>query len=383
MKKFLWLLVVLLVAANGLWAQFYANFSSQERRELGESYYLVAKQYSAQGETQKARDFEQMAYNIYPSLDPAKIQVRDLPSAAALILEGKARLAAAPRARAEATQELIKGRFLRLVSAFLRKDAPGMLELMDGSVYFTDLNVELSQAQIESQLNVFFAKTDLSGLAPSEVWDLGSLSVSAVSGPWGETYAVRIRAKEDFSKQVAFWKTDQQYLVRRYRNQWLLFSVGQRTPPAAWTPKTPPPERAAAALPKAGPEPEIKAALLACLDTFLKKQVDQASMYFAREVEIIRLGTSLSRQEIAATFEGYFEGTDFTGVKAQDVLDANSIFVEPTERFAEKGLGEVYLLTVKTRLDLSDKIPFWTRFQDYYFGYESDGKPAWRIFAIF
>ena len=106
-------------------------------------------------------------------------------------------------------------------------------------------------------------------------------------------------------------------------------------------------------------------------------------MYFAREVEIIRLDTSLTRQEIATTFEGYFEGADFSGLGAGDVLDADSIFVEPSERYADQRKGEVYLLTVKTRLDLSDRIPFWTRVQDYYFGYEGDGQGAWRIFAIF
>jgi len=208
------------------------------------------------------------------------------------------------------------------------------------------------------------------------------VSVNPVSGPWGETYALRVRAKQDFSKQVPFWATDQQYLVRQYRGQWLIFSIGSRMPPGAWTPKTAPEPKLTEA-PKAGPEPEIKAALLACLDKFLKKQVDEASMHFAREVEIIRLDTSLSRQEIAATFEGYFEGADFSSVEADDVLEANSIFVEPTDRYADKGMGEVYLLTVKTRLDLSEKIPFWTRFQDYYFGQETGAPSAWRIFAIF
>lgn len=381
MKRCLLLLVILFVAANGLWAQFYANLSADERKEMGESYYLVSRQYAEQGEAGKARDFEEMAYRIYPQLDPAKIQVRDLPDAAALILAGRARLAGAPQARAQATQELIKGRFLRWISALLREDAPAMLALMDGSVYFTDLNVELTQAQIESQLEAFFAATDLSGLAPSEVWDLRSLTVSPVSGPWGETYALRVRALRDFSKQVPFWSTDQQYLVRQYRGQWLIFSIGGRLPPGAWTPKTPPVPRVSPA-PTAGPQPTIKAALLACLDKFLKKQVDEAALHFAREVEIIRLDTSLTREEIAATFEGYFEGSDFTGVAAQDVLDADSIFVESTDRYAEK--GEVYLLTVKTRLDLSDRIPFWTRFQDYYFAREGEAAAgAWRIFAIF
>jgi len=61
-------------------------------------------------------------------------------------------------------------------------------------------------------------------------------------------------------------------------------------------------------------------------------------------------------------------------------VDSKSIFVSASDRFPDQSSGEEYLLTVKTRLDLSDKIPFWTRFQDYYFAEEMG---AWRIFAIF
>ena len=105
-----------------------------------------------------------------------------------------------------------------------------------------------------------------------------------------------------------------------------------------------------------------------------------AARYFADEVRIIRLDTTLTREEIAETFMGYFEEADFSGVSAGDVVDAESMFVSPTDRFPSQSRGDEYLLTVKTRLDLSDKIPFWTRFQDYYFAEE---RGAWKIFAIF
>jgi len=381
MKKLLPLLILLVFVATGLWAQFYTALPRDVRKSLAEAYYLVGTQYRQKGDTQKARDFQDMAYNIDPGLDPANIQIQDLPSAAALILEGKAKLAAFPRTREEANQELLKSKFLRLVSAFLSKDTAGMLELMDGSVYFSDLGVELTQAQIEQQLSGFFAGTTLTGLAPSQVYDLNSLSVAPVRTPWGETYAIQIRAKMDFSKQVAFWSTQQKYLMHQSAGRWLLFSVGQKLPPSNWRPK-PAPRVARQAAPglQSGPEPEIKAALLACLDAFLDKDVDTASRYFANEVKIIRLNTSLTRGEIAETFQGYFDNADFSAVSGEDIVDSKSIFVSASDRFPNQSSGEEYLLTVKTRLDLSDKIPFWTRFQDYYFAEEMG---AWRIFAIF
>jgi hypothetical protein len=108
--------------------------------------------------------------------------------------------------------------------------------------------------------------------------------------------------------------------------------------------------------------------------------VDTASRYFANEVKIIRLNTTLTRGEIAETFQGYFDNADFSAVSGEDIVDSKSIFVSVSDRFPDQSRGEEYLLTVKTRLDLSDKIPFWTRFQDYYFAEEMG---AWRIFAIF
>ena len=379
MKKLLPLLVLLVFAATGLWAQFYTTLPREERQTLAEAYYLVGQQYEQKGNDQKAREFKDMAYNINPGLDPANIQLQDLPSAAALILEGKAKLAAMPRTREEATQELMKSKFLRWVSALLSEDTAAMLDIMEGSVYFGDLDTELSQNQIRSELDSFFAAADLSGLVPSEVYDLGSLSVSPVSGPWGETYAIQVRAKMDFSEQVMFWTQAQKFLMHQSKGTWRMFAIGQKLPPASWRPKaalTRPPAEELATV----PHEQIEQALLACLDAFLDKDVDSAAGYFADEVRIIRLNTTLTRDEIAETFMGYFEGSDFRGVSGADVVDKDSIFVSPSDRFPSQSPGEEYLLTVKTRLDLSDKIPFWTRFQDYYF---AEQKGAWQIFAIF
>jgi hypothetical protein len=381
MKKLLPLLILLVFAATGLWAQFYTTLPRDERKTLAEAYYLVGRQYEQEGKDQKAREFKDMAFNIDPGLDPANIKLQDLPSAAALILEGKAKLAAMPRTREEANRELMKSKFLRWVSALLSEDTGGMLEIMDGSVYFGDLETELTQSQIKSDLDSFFASTDLSGLVPSEVYDLNSLRVSPVTGPWGETYAVQVRAIEDFSDKVAFWTQEQKFLIHQSKGTWRMFAIGQKLPPNSWRPKAAPQVTHPIAKElEAIPDEEIEQALLACLDAFLDKDVDTAARYFADEVRIIRLNTTLTRDEIAETFMGYFEGSDFSGVSGADVVDVGSIFVSPTDRFPSQSPGEEYLLTVKTRLDLSDKIPFWTRFQDYYF---ADQNGAWKIFAIF
>jgi hypothetical protein len=387
MKRLLWM-VMLVVAAGAAWAQFYEHLGPAERRELAEAYYLVGRQYALQGERAKALEFEGLAYHLDPELDPAAISPEPGskeavgtagPGPGAAGLEpGSAR-----REAPEAVAVLLKSRFLRLVSAFLTEDAPTLVELMDGSLWFTRFSVELTQEAIAGDLRSFFARVNLSGgLAPSAVYELDSLEVSPVQGApaaWGPCYAVRITARADFSEEVAFWERQQQYLFHPRDGQWLLFAVGQGLPPASWNPQAP--QAPAAATVESGNQlKSIREAFLSSLRLFLARQPSEASRYFTREILIVRLNATLTRDEMAATFEGYFEGSDFEGVSAEQVLDPGSISVEPSERFADRRPGPEYRLSVRTRLDLSDRIPFWTRFQEYYFSREEGD---WRIFAIF
>jgi hypothetical protein len=368
----------LLAVAGTAWAQSYGRLAPAQRRELAEDYYLVGRQYALLGEQAKARELEAMAYNLYPELDPAAISAR---AATPGLVPADARRREAP----EAVSALLQSRFLRLVSAFLAEDAQTLLSLMDGSLWFERFAAELTQEAIASDLQEFFARANLSGgLAPSAVFDLDSLEVSPVEGSpaWGPCYAVRVTARADFSEEVAFWESRQQYLFHLrggQRPQWRLFAVGSGLPPAAWSPQAP--AGFGAAEPSTGNEQKsIREAFLASLRHFLDRQPVEASRYFAREILVLRLNATLTREEMAATFEGYFEGADFGGVSAEEVVDTGSISVEPTERFADRRPGPEYLLSARARLDLSDRIPFWTRFQEYYFSREEGD---WRIFAIF
>jgi hypothetical protein len=374
MKRILWTGLLVLLAAGASWAQFYEGLGDAERRDLAEAYWLVGQRYAEQGEPAKGRDFEGLAFHIDPGLDPAAISAETGPAAAVEV--------APPREAPEAVAALLKSRFLRLVSAFLTEDLPTLLSLMDGSLWFTRFDRELTQEAIAADLASFFARADLSGgLAPSAVFDLASLEVVPVGAPgWGPCYAVRIRARADFSEEVAFWEQEQQYLYHPRDGHWLLFAVGSGLPPASWTPGAPVAAAAPAPAAAADDLKAVREAFLASLGHFLARRTGEASGYFAREILIVRLNATLTREEMAATFEGYFEGRDFSGVSAEQVVDTGSISVEPSERFAGERPGPLYRLNVRARLDLSETIPFWTRFQEYYFSAEEGD---WRIFAIF
>ena len=137
MKRVLLVALAVLFAAGAAWAQFYDKLGADERRSLAEAYYLVGRQYAEQGDKAKGSEFQQMAYNIYPQLDPAAVSQKAEPSAAELVLAGRAVRAEAGQEEAAAVELLLKSRFLRLVSAFLAEDTPTLLSMMDGSVWFT------------------------------------------------------------------------------------------------------------------------------------------------------------------------------------------------------------------------------------------------------
>jgi hypothetical protein len=379
MGRMLRVALLMLSAAAAVWAQFYERLEPAERRELAEAYYLVGRQYALQGERAKGLEFEGLAFHLDPGLDPAAITGEAAPPGPAV---ARSQSGAAQRQEApEAMAALLRSRFLRLVSAFLAEDAPTLLSMMDGSLWFAAFADELNQEAIADDLTGFFARADLSGgLPPSAVFDLDSLQVSPVGATaWGPCYAVLVNARADFSESLAFWEKQQQYLFHPRDGQWLLFAVGSPQPPASWNPQSPP----APAPPAAAPGNEQKAireAFLASLRHFLARQPAEASRFFAREILVLRLNATLTREEMAATFEGYFEAGDFGGVSAEQVVDTGTISVEPSERFADRRSGSEYRLSVHARLDLSERIPFWTRFQEYYFSREEGD---WRIFAIF
>lgn len=386
MKKILWLLFILLIMVQGLWGQFYNKLPQDKRKELAEAYYLVGNQYGTAGVEDKAEEFREMAFNIDSGLIPENIKTIELPSAAALILKGEAKILARPKERIDTISQLIRSKFLRLVSSFISKDTDSFLNLIDGSLYLAQARREITQEDIRNELEYLFKTVSLSGLVPSQVYDFNSLEIKQVSPTisqaWGDTYSLKIKALTDFSKNILFWEDHQQFLIHQSENKWLIFSVGKDLPPSDWIPKKAPEP----ALKKIsitslqGPGKEIKTAFLSCLDYFLKKDVHSAIEYFSKNIRILRLNTTLSIDEMASTFKGYFEDSDFSGILPQDVLETESIFTEETQQFEDLKKAPVYLLTVKTRLDLSDKIPFWTRFQEYYFIQEDE---AWKIFAIF
>jgi hypothetical protein len=157
-------------------------------------------------------------------------------------------------------------------------------------------------------------------------------------------------------------------------------AIGGELPPRGWKPVSAPLSARQGITSDTEAGREIKQAFLSCFEFFLNKDTSRALAYFADEITLLRLNTTISRQELGSTFAGYFESSDFSGLQPRDIIATDSIFVEASEKLKDLRPGSLYLLTAETRLDLSARIPFWSRFQEYYFAEEGG---AWKIFAIF
>ncbi len=374
--------VIMTLFAGGLcWPQFFRDYNEKDRQTLGEAYYLAGSQYVKVGKTELGREYQKLARQIYPQLEPSKIQDEKLPSADELLAQGMAKWIGAPET---GTEGLPKSFFLRFMGAFLEEDAAQVAAFLDGSVYLSAQNREMAREEAATAFEELFSNISLAGVEPSALYDLDSVVIvkapDAARDKWGDAYILRVNAKMDFSSQLDFWEMNQQYFVHRVNGAWYIMSIGQEPPPLSWEPKSAPAEPAAAPAAVKAPDKEIMDAFEGCISAFLKKNLDSTLSFISDTLIMVRMRQTVSREELKTTFQGYFENMSFGDSGYSDAIDGDSIFVEPTKDFTEEGRGPVYALSVKARDDLSDKIPFWTTYQRYYFREESG---EWKVFAIF
>ncbi|MCX7040958.1 MAG: hypothetical protein NT005_17735 [Spirochaetes bacterium] len=377
--------VLLLVAGAGLvWSQFWKDYGEKDRQTLGESYWLAGRQYETVGKVEKGREHQQLGRLIYPSLDPANIADQELPSAAELLAMGRAKPIGA--GAADSSAQALNSFFLRFVGALLDEEAAAVAGFLDSSVYISAIPVEVSRSDAKAQLDGLFASVSLAGYTPSSVYDLDSVVVArapqGMSAALGEAYILRVDARADFSQYLGFWEKRQQFFIRRGLTGLSIFAIGQNPPPAAWRPQTGEPPVAAREPPAATAAQSSSAiadAFTGCLAAFLAKNADGALAFMAGEVTFLRLRQTVTNDELRTTFLGYFEGTDFADAGVEDVIDSDSIFVEPAESPVDGVAGPVLMLNATARIDLSATIPFLGKYQRYYFLQEAGD---WKIFAI-
>lgn len=376
--------VLLLFAATGLlWAQFWKDYSDTDRKRAAESYWLAGKQYQAVGKAEKGSEYMALAKVIYPPLDPAAITDASMPSAAELLAQGRTTTIGA--GANVVPSGALDSFFLRFVSSLAEKDAVSAAGFLDGSVYLTKIPAEVTRDDAESEMSGFFKETPLSGLEPSSVYDLNTAVIAPVSPPmqkaWGETYTYSVAAKADYSSSVSFWDMKQQFFIHKVGADWYILAEGQTPPPLTWSPQKA--EAVASQPPAAAMDADTRKTIsdefVACMGAILNKDADGALSHMSDNIRFMRLRQTVTKDELKTSMLGYFDNAAFAQSPLADVMDLDSIFVQPVESPVDGVTGPVYELNVKSKSDLSSSIPFWSAYQKYYF--VQDGN-SWLIFAI-
>ena len=376
--------VLLLFAATGfLWAQFWKDYTDEQRQKVAESYWLAGTQYQAVGKAEKGNEFKALAKVIDPQLDPAAIQDAELPSAAELLAQGRTTTIGAGAGAVPSGS--LNSFFLRFASSLVEKDAAAVAGFLDGSVYLSKIPAEVTRADAESSFAGFFKQQSMSGVQPSSVYELDTAVIApvpaAMQAKWGETYTYSVTAKADYSSALSFWEKNQRFYIHKVGSDWFIFGVGQNPPPLAWSPQgaaaveSQPPAAAADADARAA----IQSAFDACMGAILKKDADSALEHMSDSIHFLRLRQTVSKDELKTTLQGYFDKPGFGEAALSDVLDQDSIFVQPAASPVDGVTGAVFELNVKSKTDMSASIPFWSAYQKYYF--VQDGS-NWLIFAI-
>jgi hypothetical protein len=375
--------VLLLFAATGLlWAQFWKSFSDDQRQRVAESYWLAGNQYDAVGKTDLGREYQALAKVIDPQMDPASIQDLSMPSAAELLAQGRTTTIGA--GAGAVPSGTLNSFFLRFVSALAERDAAAAAGFLDGSVYFSKIPAEVTRADAEAQLSAFF-KEQPTGTEPSSLYDLGTAVIARASpaqqNAWGETYTYSITASVDYSAGLDFWEPKQQFFIHKTGPDWFILAEGQSAPPLTWSPQKA--EAMASQPPAAASEADARAAITKafndCMGAILKKDSDGALAHMADSISFLRLRQTVTKVELKTSLEGYFEKPGFGEAQLSDIMDQDSLFVQPAESPVDGVTGAVYELNVKAKADMTDTIPFWSTYQKYYFVQEG---ADWMIFAI-
>ena len=368
------ILVGLALGAGAASAQFYADLDAEQRRQLGEAYYLAGLQYQQVGAA-KARSFIDLAYLIYPALEPAAIAEEKLPSLEELLTRGPLQFLS--NDTAAAVEELIRSRFLRIAGAFLTEDAIGVVRGIAGSIMLTPQNTEVTQRDAHGQLLELFDRVNLGGVRLTDIYDLNSVTVTPVEpqpAQLGASYRLRIQAAADLRQYVGFWSDRQTFVMSRGAgNEWLVTAIGSSLPPAAWSPRLPDASLTRRGVDQGAIKRLLKGAFANTVAAFVDKNADGVVRHMSDQVTLTREDRSVvERDAVRAKAQQHFDNTPYVPLRPSDVA-----VVESVERASRE--EEIFVLTATFSDAARAALPAWTAYQQFFFAREGS---LWKVFAI-
>lgn len=370
------LIACLLAAGTAAFAQLppgLASLPAAEKAEMAESYYLSGLQYRAVGKDELAEGMIALAFRLDPALDPQAIADPAPPELAPAAMP-------APVDTSAWTENLVVSKLLRVAGAFLDGDAGAITAALDGSVYVARGSV--TRAQAHAVLQALFERNSLTGVALSDIYDTGSMTVAPYrgTGALADAVQVSLEARMDLSDAVPFWADRQRFVLRPVDGDWLISAVlfADARLPASWSPApmesasaTESRMRAAAARKQEmANRMAVEQALLDGVGRFLEKDADGVLAAIDSTL-LLPNGSSVTPVIVRALLDRHFAATPYRSLDARDVITVGA--AEPL------GDGAGYRVEVSVAARYQEALPPIRSGQSVDLR-EADGR--WVVFAI-
>lgn len=363
MKK-IFIIIILSFCVLGVgYTQFYSDLPYQEKKELAEAYYLVGQQYIKVGKIDKGNDFINMAYRIFPDLRSDDIETGEAPTRKKTEIIGTWQPRYNPVPTGVTAENAVKYHFSKFLRGFFTEDKDTMLEVVDKKLFLPGIEPGIPKAELDARLQYLFLQEDISTIPPSQIADLQSITVKPVDRYiWQASVKPAQNRSYDIESYLPYGTEKLTFYFRVVGESWLIFAFHELPPQVSNI---------------VSPEESIKDTMVACIQAFTSQKPKEASRYFTDPFLNIPFGKEVSREELVATFEGYFENYDFGTIGTQRI---DFQIIESTE-VTHPG-GKAYKVRMDFDTDLGETFPFWESLTGYYLVFD-DREEAWRIFAIF
>lgn len=375
MKKTILSVLIALTAVSVVSGQFYDAMDVQERRRLAEAYYLVGEQYKAVGSTEKGHAFTQMAYTIYPMLDPDAIDLAAVDTPESVAPEKPPAPERPPlRQRVVDPRNAVRFQFSKLLRGFFNEDVDMMLPVLAPKVAVRGYEEGVNRETVHVELERLFAGIDLEDVPPTGIYNLATLAFTERDWQerdyfeeiWEVSVEVDREPMVDLEPYVIFWEPTQRFFFRESAGEWRLFSVGM----------VPDPEYV-----ELTTEDRIQQRFYRAFRAFLDEDERAVATLFADEVEDLTSGERLTRRDLTGVFRDYFASRDFPDMKPAEVLSPNDLYVREAERFGATGRLIYAVIPTFASREQRRQIPFFAEYSVFYVTYD-EPSGTWRVFAI-
>jgi len=362
-KRSIILCIILILLTSRLWSQFYNQLTDDKRRKLAESYYLAGEKYKSLGKTATGEDYIETAFIMYPGLDPERISAAGLPELGGEPLDGNWQPRFNPLPEGITAEDSVSFYFQKLLRGLFTEDKSAMLTVIDKRLYIQGVNQGIPQPETDANLQYLFLHTDIAHIPPSKIVDMQSTMILPVTQ---NIWRVEIKYATDPMVDLgAYLPGSSNTLTLFFRvvgTDWKVFAIGTL------------PNSATQII---SPEETIRDTMVSSIQAFTDQNAVEASRYFTDPFFYIPFGKDVTREELNASFAGYFEDTKFS----RSGFPSIEFDIAESSDMAHPG-GQTYQVLLDFDSEEGKTFPFWESLNGYFLLFD-EREGAWKIFAIF